>query len=35
MVSVGDEVELHGERTPELDRIFDQTMTAQVVGAGQ
>jgi lipoprotein-anchoring transpeptidase ErfK/SrfK len=30
MVAVGDTVELHGERTPELDRIFDQGMTAQV-----
>jgi lipoprotein-anchoring transpeptidase ErfK/SrfK len=30
MVSVGDEVELRGERTPETDWIFDQTLTAEV-----
>jgi lipoprotein-anchoring transpeptidase ErfK/SrfK len=29
MVAVGDEVELLAERTPELDRIFGQTMVAQ------
>jgi lipoprotein-anchoring transpeptidase ErfK/SrfK len=29
MVTVGDEVELLGERTPELDQIFGQTLVAQ------
>jgi len=36
MVSVGDAVELHGERTPELDRIFGEGTPAQSVAvAGQ
>ena len=30
MVAVGDSVELHGERTPELDRIFSGTATVAV-----
>jgi lipoprotein-anchoring transpeptidase ErfK/SrfK len=37
MVAVGDEVDLHGERTPELEQIFGITVTAQAVSgaAGQ
>jgi lipoprotein-anchoring transpeptidase ErfK/SrfK len=40
MVAVGDSVELRGERTPELDAIFSQTMVARAevpagAGAGQ
>jgi L,D-transpeptidase ErfK/SrfK len=31
MVAVGDQVELHGERTPELDRIFNPTAPAAIV----
>ncbi len=33
MVSVGDDVELHGERTAELQQIFGITVTAQTVSA--
>jgi lipoprotein-anchoring transpeptidase ErfK/SrfK len=33
MVAVGDEVELYGERTPELDQIFGHILTAQASGA--
>jgi hypothetical protein len=29
MVAVGDRVELHGERTPELDEIFGITLVSQ------
>src|ERR1039457_7287781 len=35
MVSVGDEVDPHGERPPKRDRIFDQPMTAGVAVVGQ
>ena len=35
MVSVGDAVELYGERTPETDQIFDQTATPLVAVLGQ
>ena len=31
MVSVGDAVELYGERTPEMDQIFGQTQVAQAL----
>ena len=41
MVAVGDSVELHGERTPELDEIFGITVVSQAaatsaaIGGGQ
>jgi L,D-transpeptidase ErfK/SrfK len=35
MASVGDAVELYGERTPETDQIFDQTATPLVAVLGQ
>ncbi len=35
MASVGDEVELLGERTPEMERIFGQTIMAQAAAADQ
>jgi lipoprotein-anchoring transpeptidase ErfK/SrfK len=40
MVSIGDQVELYGDRTPELDKIFGETVVAQTrtpagVGAAQ
>jgi hypothetical protein len=33
MVAVGDSVELHGERTPELEEIFGITTITQVAAA--
>ena len=35
MVAVGDSVELHGERTPELDEIFGITVVAQAATCGR
>jgi len=35
MVSVGDDVELVGERTPEVERIFGPTLVAQAAVAGR
>jgi L,D-transpeptidase ErfK/SrfK len=34
MVAVGDQVELYGERTPELDQIFGQAEIKSVAGVG-
>ena len=35
MVAVGDTVELHGERTPELDRIFTASVNAPAESTGE
>ena len=34
MVSVGDEVEMYSERTPDLDRIFGETVAQAAAGTG-